>query len=229
MPSVIMGCCKELLLLLSILALLAHHTQFSSAFATPSCCHHHHADAGSSSSRGCSSTTSSTTRLSMGLFDGIAKAFGNADFKAQDERVGASHILIKGDDPDRVLGTIKTLMGEIQDRCGAGTGGGGGVDDVDGDDDGIRGREPLSKVFAEMARRESQCPSGDKGGDLGMFARGTMVREFDDALFPDDVALEPRPGNIIGPVITDFGAHIILVTKRDVSRDQVEEKLARND
>mmetsp|Transcript_3747 Transcript_3747/g.6830 ORF Transcript_3747/g.6830 Transcript_3747/m.6830 type:complete len:192 (-) Transcript_3747:265-840(-) len=188
----IMGCCKLLLLTLALLA----HKQPSFAF-TP--CHYH-----ASASRGCS------TSLSMGLFDGIAKAFSNSDFKAQDQRVGASHILIKGDDSDQVLGTIKNLMGEIQARAG-------------------EGDEPLSRVFGELARRESQCPSKDKGGDLGMFAKGAMVKEFDLALFPDDAALEPQAGNIIGPVITDFGAHIIFVTKRDVNKDQVEEKLARND
>jgi hypothetical protein len=39
----------------------------------------------------------------MGLFDGISKAFANQDFKDQDRRVRASHILIKGDDPEVVL------------------------------------------------------------------------------------------------------------------------------
>lgn len=192
------NCCKLLLLTLALLA----HTQFSVAF-TP--CYYH-----VSASRGCSDSTNAMTQLSMGLFDGIAKAFSNADFKAEDQRVGASHILIKGDDTDQVMATIKNVMGEIQARAG-------------------EGDEPLSQVFSELARRESQCPSKDKGGDLGMFAQGAMVKEFDQALFPDDATLEPQPGNIIGPVITDFGAHIIFVTKRDVNRDQVEEKLARND
>jgi parvulin-like peptidyl-prolyl isomerase len=148
--------------------------------------------------------------LFMGLFDGIAKAFSNQDFKAQDLRVRASHILIKGDDTDQVVGTIRNLLGEIQVRAG-------------------EGDEPLPQVFAELARRESQCPSKDQGGDLGMFGKGKMVKEFDDALFPADTSLAPPAGNIIGPVITDFGAHIIYVTKRDENKDQVEEKLARID
>jgi peptidyl-prolyl cis-trans isomerase C len=146
----------------------------------------------------------------MGLFDGIAKAFSNADFKSQDQLVKASHILIKGDDSDQVLSRIRSLLGEIQDRAGV-------------------GEEPLAQVFAELARRESECPSKDKGGDLGMFGKGKMVKEFDLALFPDDASLAPPAGNIIGPVITDFGAHIIFVTKRDENKDQVEEKLARID
>ena len=155
-------------------------------------------------SRGCE------TSLSMGLFDGIAKAFTNTDFKGQDQRVGASHILIKGDNSDQVMGTIRSLLGELNDRAGVGD-------------------EPLPQVFAELARRESQCPSKDKGGDLGMFGKGKMVKEFDQALFPDDASLEPPAGNIIGPVVTDFGAHIIFVTKREENKDQVEEKLARID
>lgn len=148
--------------------------------------------------------------LSMGLFDGIAKAFSNEDFKAQDQRVRASHILIKGDDSDVVLQKIRGLLGELQDRVAGGD-------------------EPLPQVFAELARRESQCPSKDQGGDLGLFGKGKMVKEFDQALFPDDESLAPPAGNIVGPVITDFGAHIIFVTKRDENKDQVEEKLARID
>lgn len=146
----------------------------------------------------------------MGLFDGIASAFSNQDFKAQDLRVRASHILIKGEDSDKVLGTINSLLGELQERVAV-------------------GEEPLPQVFAELARRESQCPSKDKGGDLGMFGKGKMVKEFDQALFPEDASLAPPAGNIVGPVITDFGAHIIYVTKRDENKDQVEEKLARID
>ena len=96
----------------------------------------------------------------MGLFDGISKAFSNEDFKAQDQRVRASHILIKGDDSDVVLQKIRGLLGELQDRVAGGD-------------------EPLPQVFAELARRESQCPSKDKGGDLGLFGKGKMVKEFD--------------------------------------------------
>lgn len=146
----------------------------------------------------------------MGMFDGITKAFFNEDFKAQDQRVRASHILIKGDDSDKVLETIRSLLGELNDRAGVGD-------------------ESLPQVFAELAMRESQCASKDKGGDLGMFEKGKMVKEFDDVLFPEDANLAPPAGNIIGPVITDFGAHIIFVTKRDANKDQVEEKLARID
>jgi len=185
--------CKMLLL---AMILLSRGKQVSFAFS-PSHCHF-------STSRGCD------VSLSMGLFDGISKAFSNEGFKEKDQRVRASHILIKGDDSDQVLETIRSLLGELQDRVGVGD-------------------EQLPQVFAELAMRESQCPSKDKGGDLGMFGKGKMVKEFDLALFPDDATLGPPAGNILGPVITDFGAHIIFVTERNENKDQVEEKLARID
>jgi peptidyl-prolyl cis-trans isomerase C len=150
--------------------------------------------------------------LYMGLFDGISKAFNNQDFKSQDQRVRASHILIKGEDSDEVLTTVRNLLGEIQSRV------------VDGEGD-----ESLSQVFAELARRQSQCPSKDQGGDLGLFGKGKMVKEFDLAIFPDDKSLAPEIGTVVGPVVTDIGIHIILVTGRDENKDQVEEKLARID
>jgi hypothetical protein len=148
------------------------------------------------------------TALHMGWFDGVAKAFGNQDYKDQDLRVRASHILIKGDND---LEKIDDLMGEILDRT---------RDQPD----------LLQPVFAEVARRESQCSSAAQGGDLGVFGKGKMVQQFDWILFPEDPARTPPPaGTMVGPVLTEFGCHAILVTRRDLNRDQVEEKLARKD
>ena len=63
--------------------------------------------------------------------------------------------------------------------------------------------------FAEVAKQNSTCPSGQQGGDLGEFAPGQMVREFDDVVFNRDV------GKVHGPVKTQFGYHLIEITKRD--------------
>lgn len=58
--------------------------------------------------------------------------------------------------------------------------------------------------FAELARKESQDPgSAAQGGSLGQFARGMMVKPFEDAVFG------MKPHEIRGPVESDFGYHII--------------------
>src|SRR5258705_8302482 len=61
--------------------------------------------------------------------------------------------------------------------------------------------------FAELAKANSQDPgSAPQGGDLGTFARGSMVKPFEDAVFAASA------GDIVGPVQTDFGFHVIKVT-----------------
>lgn len=62
--------------------------------------------------------------------------------------------------------------------------------------------------FADLASKHSKCPSGKKGGDLGEFTRGQMVREFDEVVFRDEV------GKTHGPVKTQFGYHLILIDSR---------------
>ena len=58
--------------------------------------------------------------------------------------------------------------------------------------------------FPELAKQYSQDPgSAAQGGDLGSNPRGTMVKAFDDAVFA------MKPGEIAGPVQTEFGWHVI--------------------
>ena len=63
--------------------------------------------------------------------------------------------------------------------------------------------------FADVAKEHSTCPSGKQGGDLGEFSPGQMVKEFNDVCFNEAV------GIVHGPVKTQFGYHLIEVTKRD--------------
>ena len=62
--------------------------------------------------------------------------------------------------------------------------------------------------FAKIAKQHSQCPSGQKGGALGEFRPGQMVKEFDDIVFSAEI------GKTHGPVQTQFGYHLIQITSR---------------
>jgi len=57
--------------------------------------------------------------------------------------------------------------------------------------------------FATIAKSVSCCPSGKRGGDLGTFTRGRMVKEFENTAF------SLNKGEISGVVKTHFGCHII--------------------
>lgn len=62
--------------------------------------------------------------------------------------------------------------------------------------------------FADIAQQHSRCPSGKRGGDLGEFMPGQMVKEFNDVVFSADL------GRVHGPVQTQFGYHLIEITSR---------------
>src|SRR5690606_32177756 len=82
--------------------------------------------------------------------------------------------------------------------------------------------------FAALAEEYSDDPgSASQGGDLGFFGRGVMVKAFEEAIF------DMQPGEIRGPVETDFGYHIIQLTEikeattadLDKVRNQIEKNL----
>ena len=120
----------------------------------------------------------------------------------QPEKVRASHILVKVDEKkteEAAKKEIDALYAQVKDLTG----------------------EALSKKFAELAKEKSDCPSSEKGGDLGAFGHGQMVAEFDKAAFAQEV------GKIYAPVKTSFGWHLILVTAKMPAKTPTEADVAK--
>ncbi|WP_121626523.1 peptidylprolyl isomerase [Poseidonibacter antarcticus] len=63
-------------------------------------------------------------------------------------------------------------------------------------------------TFEKAAKKFSKCSSGKRGGHLGTFSKGEMVKEFDEVVFSKDLL------KIHGPVKTQFGFHLIETTSR---------------
>lgn len=91
-----------------------------------------------------------------------------------------------------------------------------------------KAREIYEKIknggdFEELAKEYSTCPSKEKGGNLGTFTKGQMVKEFEDAVFENEV------GTITEPVKTQFGYHIIKINQkndaRELSFDEVKDRI----
>jgi peptidyl-prolyl cis-trans isomerase C len=124
----------------------------------------------------------------VSVTDEESKAFydGNPQFFKQPEQVKASHILIKSDAnaSDSEKSEARKKIEDIQQKLKEG-----------GD-------------FAKLAEEYSEGPSKVKGGDLGFFRRGQMVKPFEDAAF----AMQPNEVSDI--VETRFGYHLIKVYDR---------------
>lgn len=81
------------------------------------------------------------------------------------------------------------------------------------------------KTFEDAAKEYSNCPSGERGGDLGEFGKGQMVKEFEEAAFNAEI------GAVAGPVKTQFGYHLIKVEKKSEASitplEEVEDQIKR--
>ena len=123
----------------------------------------------------------------------------NKDKYKQKEQINAQHILFKMDktttdaDKKKKLADAKKVFGEAKKP---------GAD------------------FGELAKKYSEGPTAQRGGDLGTFSRGRMVKQF------EDVAFAAKPGEIVGPVETQFGYHIIKINEKtaEVQRPYEEVK-----
>jgi peptidyl-prolyl cis-trans isomerase C len=129
----------------------------------------------------------------------------NASMFEKPEQVQASHILIKTAE-DATEDQKKEARKKIDD---------------------VRKKAVAGEDFAALAKEYSEGPSNARGGDLGYFSRGQMVKPF------EDVAFALKKGEISDVVETQFGYHIIIVTDHqpasvvgyETARAQIEERL----
>jgi len=63
--------------------------------------------------------------------------------------------------------------------------------------------------FSDLAKKHSTCPSGKKGGNIGEFKPGQMVKAFDNVVFKKPIL------EVHGPVKTQFGFHLIKTLYRN--------------
>jgi peptidyl-prolyl cis-trans isomerase D len=96
----------------------------------------------------------------------------------------------------------------------------------------IYDRAKKGEDFAQLAKQNSQDTSASNGGDLGWFAREAMVPAFSAAVFDQCKA----PGDIVGPIQSPFGFHVVLLTglggqpqPYEKVREQVKQALVSSD
>ena len=127
----------------------------------------------------------------------------NPQLFKQPEQIKASHILIKVEPTanDAAKAVARQKIDDIQQKL------------KDGGD------------FAELAKQNSEGPSGARGGDLGYFSRGQMVKPFEDAAF------SMKPNEVSGLVETRFGYHLIKVYDKKPAQttpyEDVKDKIAQ--
>lgn len=85
------------------------------------------------------------------------------------------------------------------------------------------------RAFGDLAKEYSDDPSASRnGGDLGFFARGAMVKPFEEAAFSMS-----KEGQVSAPVKTDFGYHVIRFMGREAAGytpfDQIKEELIKEE
>jgi peptidyl-prolyl cis-trans isomerase C len=128
---------------------------------------------------------------------------GNPQMFKQPEQVKASHILIKVD-----ADTVEAQKAEARKKI-----------------ETVQQKVKDGGDFAELAKEYSEGPSKDRGGDLGYFKRGQMVKPFEDAAFA------MKTNEVSGIIETRFGYHIIKVydkkPEQNLAYADVKDKLSQ--
>lgn len=113
-----------------------------------------------------------------------------------EEQVGARHILVSAKEGE-TADSLAMKQAKIEE---------------------LLARVNKGEDFSELAKQFSDCPSAPKGGDLGYFARGRMVKPFEETAF------SLKDGEVSGIVKTVFGFHIIQVyAHKPAGTDSYEE------
>ncbi|MBN2124465.1 MAG: SurA N-terminal domain-containing protein [Deltaproteobacteria bacterium] len=116
----------------------------------------------------------------------------NLEAFKEERQVKARHILFKLDEDASEEEAVK-----VRERAAA-----------------VLGEARKGGDFAALAKKHSEGPTREDGGDLGYFARGQMLKPFEDAAF------EMKRGQISDPVRTPLGYHIIKV--EDIKEERIQ-------
>lgn len=139
-----------------------------------------------------------TTKENKAFYD------DHPEYFKKPEQVKASHILIKVE-PGANEASKADAMKKITD---------------------VQKKLKDGKDFAELAGEFSEGPTKTRGGDLGYFSRGQMVKPFEDAAF------SMEKGDVSDVVTTNFGYHLIKLTDKKpestVTFEDVEEKIQQH-
>jgi peptidyl-prolyl cis-trans isomerase C len=118
--------------------------------------------------------------------------------KPQKSMATASHILITDSDAEQKLIEIKKEITGSSDKS----------------------TNSVGRNFSVAASKYSECPSKNKHGLLGTFSEGNMVPPFDKAIFDPNTPLN----EVVGPIQTQFGWHLIIIHSRDMNEEKTTEK-----
>mgnify|MGYP001205895499 FL=1 len=132
----------------------------------------------------------------MGLFDSFAKAFDNKPYNAG--AADARAATVTSAKAAHILTATEAESQSVKEQIASG-----------------------DLAFEDAAMQFSSCDSSSRGGKLGKFGPGTMVKEFDAIVFgvgdSGDKPAYPRM-EVIGPVRTKFGYHLIKIETRNLPK-----------